>query len=400
MRLLHTADWHLGHVLHEVEREEEHALFLAWLLDSLVEHRVDALLLAGDVFDASNPPARALAQWYGFLAEARRRLPRLQVVAIAGNHDSPARLAAPAPLLAALEVRVIGRAGPGLDDLLVPLRDAEGKTAARVLAVPHLRPSDLPAHDSEPEAVRARLAELALRARAQAGPDEALVLLAHAHLQGSSGGTQSERRLLVGGLEGLPPAVLPEGLAYVALGHLHLAQAIGRPSVRYAGSPLPLGLDERTYPHQVCLVELGGPRLEALSPLRVPRFRDILRLPETGEATPEEVLALIAGLEPGRLEAASLPPLLELAVRLERPSPELRQQVEAALAERPVRLARLGVRYQGQDRPRPERPLQDLAPEEILELCWRASYPGEPPEELRRAFLELLEQVRGQGVGP
>src|SRR5688572_5574178 len=107
LKLCHTSDWHLGHTLHGHGREHEHARFLAFLLDVLARERADALVIAGDVFDGSNPPASAQAAWYGFLADARSRLPGLDVLVVAGNHDSAARLAAPDPVLRALGVRVV-----------------------------------------------------------------------------------------------------------------------------------------------------------------------------------------------------------------------------------------------------------------------------------------------------
>src|SRR4051794_28676852 len=108
LRLVHTSDWHLGHSLHEVSREREHQQFLAWLLALLEAEAADALLVAGDLFDTANPSAEAQRQWYELIAEAKRRMPRLQVVAIAGNHDSPSRLDAPDALFRALGVRVVG----------------------------------------------------------------------------------------------------------------------------------------------------------------------------------------------------------------------------------------------------------------------------------------------------
>src|ERR1044072_9068575 len=108
MRLLHTADWHLAHTLADTSREAEHSAFLDWLLDMLEAQEVDALLVAGDIFDTANPSAEAQAAWYQFVARARRPCPRLDIVVIGGNHDSAARLDAPDPLFAALEVRVVG----------------------------------------------------------------------------------------------------------------------------------------------------------------------------------------------------------------------------------------------------------------------------------------------------
>ncbi|WP_163973280.1 exonuclease subunit SbcD, partial [Myxococcus sp. CA018] len=80
MRLLHTSDWHLGHTLYDVSRDAEHAAFLDWLLETLEAQAVDALLVAGDIFDTANPSAEAQAAWYQFVAKARRRMPRLDVV--------------------------------------------------------------------------------------------------------------------------------------------------------------------------------------------------------------------------------------------------------------------------------------------------------------------------------
>ena len=149
MRLLHTSDWHLGHTLYDTSREAEHTAFLDWLLDTLEAQKVDALLVAGDIFDTANPSAEAQASWYQFVARARRRCPRLDIVVIGGNHDSAARLDAPDPLFAALDVRVVGglpraQGVVDLERLLVPLRDAQGEVGAWVAAVPYLRPADLP----------------------------------------------------------------------------------------------------------------------------------------------------------------------------------------------------------------------------------------------------------------
>jgi exonuclease SbcD len=116
LKLCHTSDWHLGHTLHGHGREHEHARFLAFLLETLASEEADALIVAGDVFDSANPPASAQAMLYRFLADARAKLPRLDVLIVAGNHDSAARLSAPDPILRALGVRVIGavpRVGSG-----------------------------------------------------------------------------------------------------------------------------------------------------------------------------------------------------------------------------------------------------------------------------------------------
>ena len=115
MRALHTSDWHLGHTLKEVNREYEHRAFLQWLLATLQSEQPDLLLISGDVFDTATPSATAEQMWFGFLAAARRQHPVMDIVVIAGNHDSPSRLAAPAPVLRELNVSIVATVPRGAD---------------------------------------------------------------------------------------------------------------------------------------------------------------------------------------------------------------------------------------------------------------------------------------------
>jgi len=117
MKILHTADWHLGHQLHGHDRRFEHDAFLDWLTDTLKAREIDALLVAGDLFDTANPPASAWQQLYRFLARLRAELPHLNMVLIGGNHDSPSKLDAPHELLRAFDLHLVGSIS----------RDSEGK---------------------------------------------------------------------------------------------------------------------------------------------------------------------------------------------------------------------------------------------------------------------------------
>ena len=131
LKLIHTADWHLGQTFFGYDREAEHDAFLGFLTNLLVERQTDVLLIAGDVFDVTNPSAGAQRRFYRFLKEANRRNPGLQIVIIAGNHDSAIRLEAPNPLLEELNtsiVGIVGRTDSGeidLGSLVVPLRNRE-----------------------------------------------------------------------------------------------------------------------------------------------------------------------------------------------------------------------------------------------------------------------------------
>ncbi|MTJ80555.1 MAG: exonuclease subunit SbcD [Telmatospirillum sp.] len=418
MRIIHTADWHLGQEFHGFPRETEHTAFLAWLEDRLVEHRVDALLVSGDIFDSQNPPVSAQRQLYQFIGRIATRLPWLRVVITGGNHDSAGRLEAPGPLLDAFGVRVIGSlprtAGGAIDPdrLLVPLDSADGGPGLLCIAMPFLRPADLPPtggndgvdEERDPliEGVRSLYREAFLLAARRLRPGQRLVAMGHCYMTGGEISEMSERRILGGNQHALPADIFPEDVAYVALGHLHKAQSVGgRPHMRYSGSPLPLSVSERDYRHQVMLVEIGdGP--VSLTPLIVPRTIPVLRIPDHGTASPEEVLARAASLDLPLPPSPDLMPYLEVAVVLSAPAPGLRRELDAALDGKPVRLARLTVssdRRPGRDPAVPVPDLADLHPEDVFRRCWADRYSEPPPGDVLDSFRGLLEEIDSDGEG-
>jgi exonuclease SbcD len=409
MRLLHTSDWHLGHALHGVSREHEHEAFLAWLLDTLATEAIDALLVTGDVFETHNPGAAAQAAWYGFLANAKQRLPGLQIVVVGGNHDSADRLDAPKPLLDRMAIHVVGGLPRREDDdldldrLLVPLRDRAGATRAWVAAVPFLRTADLrlkgdPASADLAAGVRDVYEAVLSAARARRAPGQALIATGHCYMVGTELSELSERRILGGNQHALPADIFPEELAYVALGHLHKAQAVGRPHVRYAGSPLPLSMAELDYRHQVTIATIDGEGPATLDHLPVPRLVPFERIPRRGSATLTEVLQLLRQL-PARDTVAreELRPYLEVRVRLEGPEPRLKADVEGALEGKAHRLLTIRTESPAQ----PEAPgalpvgaqLAELEPTQVFELMYRNRYAGAPPPDLLQAFHALFDDV-------
>lgn len=405
IRLLHTADWHLGHTLHDQPRIYEHERFLAWLLEVLEAEAVDALVVAGDVFETSNPSAQAQRRWYEFLALVRRRCPELQVVVIGGNHDSAARLEAPTPLLAAFGMHMVGGAshgkeGPPLDRLLVPLR-AGGEVRAWLCAVPFLRPADLPAvpHDDPFVAGVAAFYEVVVQAaRERRRSGQAIVAAGHLYVSGSRPSELSERRILAGHQHALPAEIFPPDLAYVALGHLHQAQTVaGREGVRYSGSPIPLSMAEADYAHQVLLVDLNGEQLESVRPMRVPRTVELLRVPMEGPAPLEPVLEMLERLEVDPPSQGAPPALLEVRVQLERPRPDLRERIERAIEGKAVRLVKITREHLGDGRSlaeaEPRRALADLDFDEVFRRCWARRHPDEPPTDILAAYHEVVEEA-------
>ncbi|WP_139558406.1 exonuclease SbcCD subunit D [Methylotetracoccus oryzae] len=405
MRLLHTSDWHLGQSLHQFERTYEHDRFLDWLAGTIESEQPDALLLCGDVFDNANPSSAAQRQLYRFLSAARARAPWLQVVLIGGNHDSPGRLEAPSPLFDAFGITVVGhvtRADDGridLDRLLVPLPDRAGRIRAWCLAVPYLRPGDVPAGDADTGyagGVARLYRELLERALARRESGQAIIALGHCHMHGGAVSEESERRIVIGGAEALSADLFDMRLAYTALGHLHRAQTIaGRWNVRYSGSPLPMSFTEIDYPHQVVRIDLDGEKAAAIEPLRIPRAVDLLRIPPQPEPA-ASVLDTLAHLDLPQLPTEAQP-YLEVRVRLDAPEPGLRARIEAALADKPVRLAKIETTYPGTGALGAETPalsLNDLGrlePVTIFRRLYARQYDAEPPEPLLHAFGELLE---------
>src|SRR5437763_655026 len=419
MRLLHTSDWHLGQTLHNFDRTHEHQCFLDWLLDTIVAEQADALLIAGDVFDNSNPSAASQRQLYRFLREARAHAPQLDIVIIAGNHDSPGRLEAPGPLLEAHGTRVLGHVVRGddgaidLERFLVPLTDRNGAVKAWCVAIPSLRPGDVPRlappeGAAAPDAFDAYLQGIALLyrqghelARTRATNGEAILAMGHCHMVGGDSSPDSERRIVIGGTEALPASVFDPSVAYAALGHLHLAQRVGKQEhLRYCGSPLPLSFAEVGYQHQVLRIDLEGARARAIVPLQVPRAVELLRVPAS-PAPLTQAIAELVGLDlPDR--PLHQQPYLEVRVLLDGPEPSLRAQVEAALEGKPVRLAKIEPTRRVQTAPgiEPALSLDQLAqlqPDDIFRRLWQQRFGEDAPDDLLAAFAELLMPLDGAG---
>jgi exonuclease SbcD len=265
--------------------------------------------------------------------------------------------------------------------------------------VPFLRPGDVPRVENSENPYAAGVAELyrqALdRALARRAPGQAIVALGHCHMTGASSSVDSERRIVIGGSEALPSTLFGPEIAYAALGHLHLAQAVGKAEcVRYSGSPLPMSFSETHYRHQVLCIDLDGETAAEVVPLFIPRKVDMLRIPPR-HAPLEEALALLADLP----EAHAAPaPYLEVRIALEQPEPGLRTRIEAVLSGRHARLARIDTvlprRRQTESEAVPEQ-LAQLQPDDIFRRLYRQRFDDEVPADQMAAFAELMLVAAG-----
>jgi exonuclease SbcD len=391
IRILHTSDWHLGATLQGWPREAEHRKALAQLVQIAASRNVDAVIVAGDIFDSLNPSAEAQKLLFETLKELRAALPRATIAFLAGNHDPAGRLEAPRALfdmIGVVSVGTIARAGGAIDRTvhLVPLRNASGEIAAHLLAVPYPRAADLPVVDGEIDgspvahAVRKLYAEMIAVARAKIG-DGPLVVTGHLHVAGAIESEGAERRILIGGEHAVPVDLFPEDVAYVALGHLHRPQAVGRrETVRYSGSLFPLSKTEIDYDHGVTIVTIDATTRVEHVPLARPC--PCLRVPFRGALAPSEVEAAFAALAVDPAEPLENHPFVHLTVMAEGPVVGLEAEIDAIATKFPIRLASLSI----------ERPRQDIAIRQepvSLRLTER-----EPVDLFREAF------ARAHGIEP
>lgn len=374
MRLLHTADWHLGARLVERDRLAEHAAFLDWLVETLRSEKVDTLLVSGDIFDAANPPQEAVSLYFDFL----RRLADLKTtraVITSGNHDSAQHLDAPRELLRRFEVHVYGAAGFGN---VVQTPDAV------IAAVPFLRERDLrgsiagetatQAHELLLAGIRAHYTEMLSRCRAVA---QGRKVIAMGHLTALGGlHSESERDIHIGNL-GAVGAEVFAGFDFTALGHLHRPQTVnGCEMIRYSGSPIALSFPEAADTKSVVLLDTQTMKMELLP---VPVSRLLTRAKASRATLTEDLAAVPAGC------------WAEVTVRLEAPEMELDRLVRDAAA------GRFEVLKVLTDLPESARAawehtgpvLSDLSPREVFrELLTERGVEEEP--ELMATFEKLL----------
>lgn len=292
MRLLHTSDWHLGQHFFGKTRQAEHQALIDWLLATVNREAVDALVIAGDLFDTASPPSYA-RELYNQLV-LRLNQAGCQLVLLAGNHDSVAVLEESRALLGELGATVVARPGDGQ---LLTLHDHHGQPAATLCAIPYLRPRDVvqsQAGDSSDDKQRTLQAAIAShyqalyeQARAMGLP---VIMTGHLTTVGASV-SESVREIYVGSLAAYPANAFPAA-DYIALGHIHRPQQVGgQAHIRYSGSPLPLSFDEAAQQKQVVLVDITPERTQ-VETLAVPRFQALASITASLKSLRQQVAPL------------------------------------------------------------------------------------------------------------
>ncbi|MFT5934515.1 MAG: exonuclease SbcD [Hydrogenophaga sp.] len=291
MRMLHTSDWHLGQHFMGKSRQAEHQALIDWLVVQIDAHAVDAVLVAGDIFDTGAPPSYARELYSELVVKLHRA--GVSLLLLGGNHDSVATLGESRAVLAFLSATVVAAVGDPAEHVMVlPRRGGQGEAGCIVCAVPFIRPRDVlrsqagqSAEDKQQsmqaaiqayyqavvEAGRARQAAL----QHELGRVVPLIATGHLTTVGASS-NESVREIYVGSLDAFPTAAFPP-VDYIALGHIHKPQKVGGlEHIRYCGSPIALGFDEARQQKEMLLVDLDETGLVAVTALPVPRFQALV----------------------------------------------------------------------------------------------------------------------------
>ncbi|MDL2207469.1 exonuclease SbcCD subunit D C-terminal domain-containing protein [Desulfovibrio sp. OttesenSCG-928-M16] len=407
MKILHTSDWHLGRSLYGRKRYEEFSDFLDWLVQTIAEHSIDVLLVAGDIFDSSTPGNRAQELYYQFLHQIARSCCR-HAVFIAGNHDSPSFLNAPKDLLKAFNVHVIGCAADDPGHAVLTLHDAKGAPELLVCAVPYLRDRDVRVaeageglEDKERKLLKgirdhyAAVGDIAEQRRAALGAHIPIVGMGHLF---AAGGDTVEgdgvRELYIGSLARVSASVFPKCLDYVALGHLHVPQRVNdSDTIRYSGSPLPMGFGEAGQRKVVCIIEVQAEKL-VVQTLDVPVFRQLESIRGDWDTIAKRL---------HELSLTQKPWWLEIVYEGEEVLGDLRERLESMVAGTELDILRvknrriidraLGQIFQ-------EEALDDLSPNEVFERCLDAHHVSdEQRPDLLRAYQETLLSLHDDDLG-
>jgi DNA repair protein SbcD/Mre11 len=397
MRVLHTSDWHIGRTLFGRKRYEEFESFLTWLAETIQKNEIDALLVAGDVFDTSAPSNRAQELYYRFLCRVAASSCR-HVVVVAGNHDSPSFLNAPKALLKALDVHVVGSSTESPEDEVLVLCNARDAPELIVCAVPYLRDRDIrvaEAGESVEDKGRklidgirthyAAVAALAERKREELGTD--IPIVAMGHLFTAGGQTvdgDGVRELYVGSLAHVTARIFPTSFDYLALGHLHVPQRVnGSETIRYSGSPLPMGFGEARQQKSVCQVEFDS-TVASVQLVDVPVFQKLERVKGDWGGISSRIL---------ELAATDFTVWLEVIYDGIEIIGDLRERLEAAISGTRMEILRIKnnrIIDRVLGKIHEEETLDDLNVNDVFERCLAVH---EVPEDQRPELLRLYQET-------
>lgn len=402
MKILHTADWHLGQKLLQNDRHEEFQMALDWLLKTIVAEKIDVLLVSGDIFDIGNPPNQARQLYYNFLGKLMNA-PCKHVIITGGNHDSPTMLNAPKALLETFNIHIVGAYSGDIQDELIVLKNKKGKAEVVIAAVPFLRDRDLRismAGESQidrnarlQEGLTAHyntLAELTL-----AYKNEGAVTIAMGHLFAKGAVTvEKQDNIYLGNRENMEAGQFSPIFDYVALGHIHRAQRVGETEhIRYSGSLIPLSFSERGDTKGVYILDIQEGSIVDIKHTGVPVFRRLKSI-EGDLGKVQQSLERFASKKQGELT-----PWVEVKVITEEYIPQLDKLLRDFTAQMDLELVKIRIirPYESLSIEESDLPdLEDMAVDDVFKK--RCASQGDMTEEqiktLTATFNELKEWMQ------
>lgn len=405
LRFLHTSDWHLGQHFMGKSRAHEHSAFFDWLFAVIDEYNVDAVIVAGDVFDTGTPPSYARKLYHDVVE--RMIDAQCELVVLGGNHDSVAMLAESQALFRRLNVQVVPAITHNPEELVFALTNREGHVGALLCGLPFIRPRDvvimragMQGDEVETELqqqIQQYYAQVYAAAKQQAREQGLQVpIIGTGHLT-TFGATpsESERDIYVGTLRSFPSDAFPP-FDYLALGHIHRPQQVGKqPHFRYSGSPIALSFDEANTQKEVVLVTCDGSAPVEFTPLAVPVFQPMQVL-RGNLASIEQQLATLASASKNQTV------WVELQVHEDGYLTDLPQRLERVLENTAIEILRIMRKQEGaaaQLERQAKETLAELTPAEVFaRRLALETLDASDKEQLTRLHDEVLADVLAEGT--
>jgi exonuclease SbcD len=403
MKILHTADWHLGQSFIHFDRNEEHQLALDWLLDLIKKEGIELLIIAGDVFDIGSPPNYARRMYYSFLTQLLATNCKNTVI-IGGNHDSPSMLDAPRDLLDSLNIKVISAASDRLQDEIIEIKNAKNELQAVIAAVPFLRDRDLKsavAFESgydKAEQIKKGIYQHYHDVADWCKDYKKVPIIATGHLF-AKGSQASEKQdnIYLGNMENISGEQFPKVFDYVALGHIHRAQVIeNQEHIRYSGSLIPLSFSENQDRKSVTIVDFKGKKIEKIQEIDVPSFRKLLTFKGEIDDIKEKITKFDAKLKLQLETDFKLKAWVEIIVESETITPNLEQEMQFFCKEMHLEILKFRTVYKNQASFSTQflaKDLKELTEMEVFQQRLQ-SVPEEEHAALTDTFRELYEMYK------
>ena len=400
MKILHTADWHLGHRLHEYSQVEEQILFLNWIENYIIKEKIDVLLISGDIFDTGTPSNQSLEMYYTFLVKLKNTTCK-SVIVTGGNHDSPGTLNAPKHILSALSIIVVGKATENIEDEVFKININSEEVI--IGAVPYLRDGDIRravAGESFEELTDKYKTALINHYKASAKQCELIntrkaPVIAMGHLFAVGGSvSESEQNIYVGTLGHIGAEDFPTYFDYIALGHLHRPQIIGgNDKVRYSGSPNILSFSEIDYDKKVIVLTIEDNKISHIKDDIIPCFREFYKINGTIEECIKQFPNIISN-------PYALTPWVEIVLNEE--NGVNTESLKKATKDYVFEILKTSLKTQRRLKGIEElledtKSIKELLPTEVFKLkCEELGYNLKENPKVWDAFNEVLQSVKNQ----